>query len=137
MSGNSGRERVETVRSPRTAALKFVTSDGKNTLSVNQWLDAGPPNGEKPEASFRTYVSICPLLDNDACSIAAISLTILSSPILLTCLHRRSRIQRTVVKNFKLRKQASRAESLRPGSRSLYVMTSISRIQAQVGKGTM
>jgi hypothetical protein len=53
------QERVERVSHPRKAALDFVTSGGKHTLKVDQWLDAGPPNGGKPEASHATGVS-CP-----------------------------------------------------------------------------
>lgn len=53
----SGRERVEKVRDPRDAALDFVTSGGKHTLQVTQFLDAGPPSGERPEKSYVTGVS--------------------------------------------------------------------------------
>ncbi|KAL2218847.1 hypothetical protein M432DRAFT_391331 [Thermoascus aurantiacus ATCC 26904] len=48
------REEIYTVRSPRAAAINFVTSNGRDRLRVTGWLNASRPSGGQPHYSYTT-----------------------------------------------------------------------------------
>jgi len=58
------REEIYTVRSPRAAAINFVTSNGRDRLRVTGWLNASRPSGGQPHYSYTTGVSFVVWLAN-------------------------------------------------------------------------
>ncbi len=54
-----GKEKIEYVDKPRERAFSFVTEKGTHNLTVDRWLDAGPPGKTEKAPVQATVVRAC------------------------------------------------------------------------------